>query len=680
MHIISHALDQVKRSLRLQRRVAGLTTGMLLLVAASTAQAQVGGPHDTRAAAKKASPPAAPPSVSQRYEKQGVAVDFNLTSAPDAQGRNPGLVAGSDATVTFRLSDARTGAPVTGLHPNSWISSSPFNHAPNEAECKDRIKSLGGGLLSTRAEIDLNSYVVLTINHDNTISFINPLVNFSKTKLENLITLPGAGADWTLTRQKDLLYVTVPEQSMVAIIDTATRKLKGQIATGEKTRPVRVQLQPDGRYLWVGLDGSSKIALIDAQAAKLVSTITVGEGLHNIAFTADSRYAYVTNSVSDTVSVIDTRTLVKIADIKVAKTPVVAAFSSASKHLYVASVNGETISVIDPAKQQAVAEVTVGRGVVALRFEPNGRYGFAVNQVGSTVSVFDAATNRIGGTSAVVKEPDQVVFTDEYAYVRGLGSEKFSLIELRNVPSGQLAPIYIQAGQHPATDVPAEIGVADMIAPVPGGDGAMIANTADAMFYYYTEGMMAPMGSFTNYKRRPRALLILDRSLTEVAPGVYSTPIKLGAAGRFDVPFMTDQPRLINCFQLSVGESADKQAERRVAGSLHIEPLFKESHFKAGERVKLRFKITDADTHQPVAKLDDVRVLVFEPPGVWQQRQWAKEVGGGVYEIEQEFPNDGMFNVMLAISSRGIDFSDLPLTAIPVDEKADPVPVKANAK
>lgn len=678
MYIISHALKQVRRSPNAQKRVAKLAAGVLLLVA-STTQAQIGGPHTTTRAAAKKAPAKAPASVSQRYEKQGIAVDFSLTATPGEKGHNTGLVAGSDATVTFRLSDARTGAPVTGMHPNSWISSSAFNHAPNEAECKDRIKKLGGGLLSARAEIDLNSYVVLTINHDNTISFINPLVSFSKTKLENLITLPGAGADWILTRQKDLLYVTLPDQSAVAVIDTATRKLKGQIATGEKTKPMRVQLQPDGRYLWVGLDGSPRIAVIDAKAAKLITTLTVGEGLHNITFTADSRFAYVTNSVSDTVSVIDTRTLVKVADIKVGKTPVAVAYSGASKLVYVASVNGEMISVIDPAKQQAVADVTVGRGVVALRFEPTGRYGFAVNQVGSTVSVIDAATNSIVGTTDVVKEPDQVVFSDQYAYVRGLGSEKFSLIELRGVPSGNLAPVYIQAGQHPATDAPAEIGVADMIAPVPGGDGAMIANTADAMFYYYTEGMMAPMGSFTNYKRRPRALLILDRSLSEVAPGVYSTPIKLSSAGRFDVPFMIDQPRLINCFQLSVAESKDKLAEQRVAGSVLIEPLFKGSQFKSGEHVKLRFKITDSDTRQPLAKLDDVRVLVFEPPGAWQQRQWAKEVGKGVYEIDQEFPNDGVFHVMIAISSRGIEFSDLPFTALSVDEKTMPGQAKVTA-
>lgn len=667
-----HNIFKVKTKMRLRFKLKTWVTHLAMtsfLLVAATAHAQIGGPNSNSATqtpdAKKESKAKAPASVTQHFEKQGIAVDFQVTSTPEAKGQNPGLVAGSDATITFRLSDARTNSPVTGLHPNGWINSNSTGSALNEAQCKDQIKYLSGGLLSARAEIDLNNYLVLTLNHDNTVTFINPLVSFSKTKLESLITLPGTGADWVLSKNKELLYVTVPEQSAVVVIDTQARKILGQVSTGEKTRPMRIQLQPDGRYLWVGLDGSPKVAVIDTKTGKLSATIAVGDGLHNITFTPDSRLAYITNSVAGTVSAIDTNALVKVADVSVAKTPVAVAYSSASGLLYVASANGETVSVIDPAKQQVVGNIQVGRGVVALRFEPKGRYGFAVNQVESTVSVIDASTNKLIGSTPVTKEPDQVVFTEDYAYIRGLASERFSLIELREVPSGKFSPVDVQSGQRPATDSPADINVADMIAPTPEGNGAMIANAADGMFYYYTEGMMAPMGSFSNYKRRPRALLILDRSLSEVAPGVYSAPIKLTKAGSFDVPFLIDQPRLTNCFQLSVAESPNKGTEL-ASTAIQIEPLFKGAQFKAGEAVKIRFKITDSVTHKPVTKLDDVRVLAFEPPGVWQQRQWAKDAGNGIYEIEQVFPHDGIFNMMIEVSSRGIDFSSQPLTAVTV--------------
>jgi YVTN family beta-propeller protein len=671
---------KMRRSLNLKMWMT-IPALALLLFASGAARAQIGGPRNIKPAAEagKKSQQNAPASVSQRFERQGIAVDFQVTATPDEKGRTAGLVAGSDATVTFRLSDARTGTPVTGLHPNGWVNSNRSNRVPNEAECKDQIKYLSGGLLSTRADIDLNNYLVLTLNHDNTISFINPLISFSKTKLESLITLPGRGADWALSKNKEALYVTLPELSALTVIDTRTRKIVGQVSTGEKSRPMRLQLQPDGRYLWVGLDGSPKVAVIDTKTNKVASTITVGDGLHNIAFTADSRFAYITNSVTGTVSAVDVNALSKVTDLNVAKTPVAIAYSSASKLIYAASVNGETISVIDPAKQAVTATIEVGRGIVALRFEPKGRYGFALNQVEGTLSVIDASTNRLIGSSPVVKEPDQVVFTEDYAYIRGLASEKFSLIELREVPGGKFAPVNVQAGQRPATDVPAEIGVADMIAPTPEGNSAMIANTADGMFYYYTEGMMAPMGSFSNYKRLPHALLILDNSLSEVAPGVYSTPVKLTKAGSFNVPFLINQPLLVNCFQLSIKESPDKETEL-ARTAIKVEPLFKEAQFKAGETVKIRFRITDSATSRPITKLEDVRVLAFEPPGLWQQRQWAKDVGKGIYEIEQVFPHDGIFHVMIEVSSRGTDFSSLPFTAVTVmdNEKSGKTKVANN--
>jgi YVTN family beta-propeller protein len=655
-----------KRVFRSINRGAQLVS-LSILLSASVTQAQIGGPRNIDRAAIGQKEAATTPSTttSQRFEKEGIGIDFSVTSTPDGQGLNQGLIEGANALVTFRLSDARTGEPLAGLHPTSWISSSVFNHSLNEAECKDRIKYVSGGMLSARADIDLNSFLVLTLNHDNTVSFINPLVSFSQTKLESLISLPGTGADWALSASKDMLYVTLPEQSSVAAIDTVTRKVVTIISTGEKSSPRRIRLDPAGRYLWIGLDGSQKIAVIDSATNKQVSTITVGEGLHNFAFTGDGRFAFVSNSVADTVSAIDIKRLSKVADIRVAKTPVAVAYSSASGLIYAASINGETISAIDPVKLKIVATTEVNRGVVALRFEPTGRYGFAVNQVESTVSVIDAATNRIIGKTPVVREPDQVVFSDNYAYIRGLASEKFTIIELREVAGGKFSPVDIQAGQHPVSDIPEEIGVADMIAPTPDGNSAMIANTLDGMFYYYTEGMMAPMGTFSNYKRRPHALLVLDRSLSEVSPGVYSSHIRLTGAGRFDVPILIDQPRLTKCFELNVSQSPDLKKDQQAV--MTVEPLFKKMQFRAGHPVTLDFKIIDSVTRLPVSKLDDVRILVFEPPGVWQQRQWAAEKATGVYSIKQVFPHEGVFDVMIEVASRGIDFSSLPLTAVTVD-------------
>jgi YVTN family beta-propeller protein len=617
----------------------------LFLVAAcvSAAGAQIGGPKDTKPKASgEGTAKAAPASASGRVEKEGVRIDFS--ARPREAGK--GLRAGEDAVVTFSVTDARTGQPLSGVRPSAWVSSRRAEEAPSEEQCKDKIRTFMGGLLSARPDADLNSYLLLTLNHDSTISVINPLVSFSRTQLESLITLPGVGADWALTPDKETLYVTLPEQSAVAVVSTVTRKVITTVPLGGKARPMRIALRPGGRQVWVGLDGSPAVAVIDTRTNRLAGTVAAGAGLHQIAFTPDGRVAYVTNSAADTVSAIDAERLVNVADIPVGKTPVPVAYSTASRLVYVAAINGTAVSVIDPASQRVVRSVPVARGTVALRFDPTGRFGFAVNQVENRVAVIDSSAGAVTGSVEVVKGPDQVTFTDRYAYVR------------------------VTAGQKPPSALPAEIGVSDMIATTPEGNAAMIANTPDGMVYYYVEGMMAPMGTLSNYKRRPYAAMILDRSLSETAPGVYAVPVRLKSAGRFDIPVLTGRPRIAHCFQMEVASSPDAE-KNNPAVPVAVSAFFDGKQFRAGEPVTLRFRLSDPATGGPLKGLQDVQVLAFEPPGIWQQRQWAKEVGEGEYEVTQTFPRPGLYKVMVRTASRGVTFADLPATPVPVVSGAE---------
>ncbi len=624
------------------------------------ARATVGKPAASRSKA--------PVSYARKYEKEGVAINLTVEALPNEMGRNNGLVHSADAIVTIRLTDIRTGQPLTGLHPAAWLDMNESGRAPIETECKDKIRTFSGGLLSARPDVDLNSYLMLTLNHDNTITFINPQVSFSKTKLESIVELPGRGMDWVLSQNKNSLYVTLPDKSAVGVISTITKKLTATLPMGEKTKPVRIALEPGGRNVWVGLDGTETVVAIDTASNKVSGIVPAGAGLHNIAFAPEGGFAYVTNSGADTVSVINTKTFEKITDIKVGKTPVPVAYSSASRMIYVAAINGESISVIDPSKQTVVATIPSKRGVVALRFEPKGRFGFVVNQVDSTVSILDAATNTIISSSAVVTQPDQVIFTPGYAYIRGTASEKITLLDLTLAGKEKISPVEITAGRLPPNNLPQEIGVSDMIIPTPEGNAVMIANGPDQMIYYYVEGMMAPMGTFTNYKRRPQALLLLDRSLSEKEPGVYSTLVRLPPAGLYDIPFFLNQPQVINCFQMEIAESPEDV--KKVQDAIAVEFLFKDKQLVTTESSSLRIKITDSTTKKPIAGLKDVQVLVFEPPGIWQQRQFASEVEPGVYEIMQTFPESAAYRVMLSIASRGKSFADLPSAAVSVRDSA----------
>jgi hypothetical protein len=606
--------------------------------------------------------------ATQRFESGGIAVDLSVLPADPAQSV---LRAGEQATVRVRVTETQTGQPMINLHPRAWMQARRDGDAPSEAECREKVGNFVAGALPQRADVDLNAFVVVTLNDDKTLTFINPQVALTVSKLESIVVLPGVGADWALSPSKDFLYVTMPAESAVAVIDVRTRKLVKTIATGERSAPARVAVPPDGRQIWVGLDGGDEVVVIDAATHSQARHVRVAAGLHTLAFSNDSRHAFISNTAAGSVSLVDTRSLDVLATLPVGDTPVAMAYGAAAQVLYVAPLNGERISVIDPAQRKVVASVPARRGISALQFDPDGRHAIALNRLDSTLTVIDSADHHVVATVDVVKEPDQMRFTQRYVYVRGLGSEKFSLLELAALRAGSPHAVDIQAGRLAPATRPADIGVADMIAPMPDGNAVLIANAGEQLLYLYQEGMMAPTGTLQNYKRVPRGLMLIDRSLAETAPGVYSTTVTLHKAGQLDVPVLVNTPRLLNCFSVAV-EPGVPEAAQAAAPSLVVEPVFATERIEAHTPTALRFRLINASSKQPVTGLADVQVLLFAPPGHWQQRRRATEVEPGLYEINQSFPRAGAYQWMVASSARSFRFSDAPAITLTVGEHVNP--------
>jgi hypothetical protein len=237
-----------------------------------------------------------------------------------------------------------------------------------------------------------------------------------------------------------------------------------------------------------------------------------------------------------------------------------------------------------------------------------------------------------------------------------LGNE----IDITEFPGGQAVPAQ---GSSPVR--------ADSIVLAPEGNAVILANPADKVLYYYTEGMAAPMGNFQNYRREPLAVLIVDRSLRETTPGVYSTTVKLPASGNYDVAFLTDSPRIAYCFDAAADPNPRLKEERSVA--LRIEPQGKAMNLKVGQNFSLRFKLIETSTNKVKDDLKDVRVLTFLAPGTWQRRDLAKSLGHGIYEISLNVPEAGVYMVFVESGSMGVRYRDLPhLTLEAIEQKSVP--------
>ncbi|HJZ82969.1 MAG TPA: hypothetical protein VKD91_21560, partial [Pyrinomonadaceae bacterium] len=376
---------------------------------------------------------------------------------------------------------------------------------------------------------------------------------------------------------------------------------------------------------------------------------------HEIALTDDDRSVFVTNKQDNTLTVIDVRKLAKVSDLQVGQLPATLTFSPISKAIYVGNEGDGVITVVDAVSNQILARIKAAPGLRTIRMFPDSRFGIAANPVTNRVYIFDAASNRVRHSVAVGPGADQIIFTREFAYVRAPGSEFVSMIKIGDFERVQNVSVSrFPAGQKAPKDSPAS-SLANALVPIVGGDGVLVANPADKMIYFYTEGMAAPMGSFQNYRRDPKALLLLDNSLTETTRGLYTTTIRLPEPGQYDVAFLLDSPRLVTCFSLTVAENPATAKPAAVA--LAFQPLMKENVARVSESYTLRFKVIDTISNQPTANLEDLGVLVFLAPGIWQQRETAKPVGNGVYEIVFVPPQAGVYYVYFQVPSLHVAYN-----------------------
>ena len=592
--------------------------------------------------------------ATQKFEREGVEVEFTIE--PIKEPGKPGeLMEAKEAVVRFKINDKASKTPLSGVKPAVWLTQRDGD--ADEKQCREKIQSFLQGNLRSRPDVDLNTYFLLALNDEANISVIDPLLGFGTSKLLTLVMLKSPGEDWVQKTSDEKLFVSMPLVDQVAVVDTSTWKVVSNVDTGMK--PSRVRLQPDQKYLWVGNDAgeSSGVTVIDTTTLKVVGQVVTGNGHHEIDFSSDNRFAFVTNEKDGTLSVIDIQKLAKVKDLKTGAPATSLTFSSIANSLYVVNEVEGSITVVDTRSQQITTRSQTKPGIKNVRFAPGGRWGFAPNAKENVVYVFDASTNRLAHTIGVEKGPDQVAFSDVFAYVRSSGSTDVSMIRLSTL-TGQPDVAHFPAGQTNPDDAPLGPSIADIMVPAPEGNSMVIGNPADGVIYYYQEGMAAPMGSFQNYRREPRAVMVVDRSMREVTAGVYSATTKLPKSGIYDVAFLLDSPRVTHCFSAEAKPNPDIEHEKKVA--LRIEYLNKDKQLRVAENYKLRFKLVDTTTSKAKSDVKDVRVLTMLSSGVWQKRDFARSVGDGVYELNLTVPQTGVYFVFVESRSQGVSFRQLP--------------------
>lgn len=602
------------------------------------------------------------PSLVQSVTEMGISVKCTLT-AVSSSGPAETIRAGDDIEVRFEVTDTTTNSPITNLSPAAWIDGTNLSGSES---CHDKIESFLNGSLSARAEYDLNEFYVLALNDEPSITVVDPLFSYGGSRLLAMIPLRSPGEDWVLSADARRLYVTMPLVNLVGVIDTATWELIDTVEVG--VQPTRIRMQPDGRYLWVscvdmtpgGQEGA--VSVIDTTTLEAVGRFSLGDGHHDFTFSSDSQNAYVSNAQTGSVYVVDVQSLTRVATIDVGESADGLVYSSSSECVYVVDGVGGNVVVIDNRTHKVIKRISDEPGLCVIKVAPDDRFVFVANAKTNTVHVIDASRNAIIQTADVGPEPEQIMFTLNLAYVRSKGSEIILMIPLEHVGKDGPLSVVDFSGGHAPFGLAATPSLADGMAAAPSGIASVVANPVDKSIYYYREGMAAPIGEFTNYGREPRAVMVVDRSLEETTPGVYSTTVQVMRSGTFDVAFLLDSPRVVHCFDLQVARGPS-EADPDGKAPIRIETSIDEREVPVGEPVLVRLKVRDENTGQLVTKLQDLSVVAFATNN-WQSRATTTELEDGVYEATFVPPHPGIYYLFCKAPSLGLRYRDTPYSIL----------------
>lgn len=636
-----------------------VTTAIIALLVSAAVQAAV--------PARAAESP--PPELVIRAVRQGMAIELSLGDV--ARAVEPGrAVEGEYVNLNIAVRDAQTSAPVTSLYPAVWVDQrKQFKGDKNRQElsCAEKIRSYLKGGLSYRPDIDLNSYYILSLNNDATISVIDPIMGVAGfSQMYKMVLLQSPGADWVAGRDEKSLFVTMPRSGQVALVELEQFVVRASFPAGEQ--PTRIVLQPDARYLWVGNDAPGNaggVTVLDAVRGTLKATIPTAPGRHDIALSDDSLTAYVANRDAGTVTIIDTQSLQPVKVLRTGSRPAGIVYSSLGAAAYVTDELDGTITVIDGTTLDVSRVIRERPGLASIRFAPGGRWGIVLNRQTAEALILDASSGSIIYREPAGPDPEQVAFSAAFAYIRSRGTAELTMLALDSIGRGErVTALKVSGGSRSPSESSYYAALADSVAATPEGNSVVIASPSDATIIYYVEGMAVPMGSFKNAGRIPRALMTLNRSLRETSPGVYSARIKVPRSGIYDVMFLLDSPRISECFAFQA-EANPVLEKMKSEHRIRLEFMEPERVVTAGRPVTLRVRLVDESAGAALPAPVELAVLpTLTPSGAWQERTVAHGSGDGIYQFSFTPPQAGLYTVYFSLPGLKLGFTQLPFLSL----------------
>lgn len=163
--------------------------------------------------------------------------------------------------------------------------------------------------------------------------------------------------------QKRLFTANIGSDTVTAFEFIETETSRGwritQIPVGKQ--PEAIDLSPDGKEVWVGLNAEGAIDIVDTATNKFKEKIKLGERPYRVRFTPDGKLVFNTMPNTKELIVIDAQTKKEVRRMKLESVPLGITFSKDGKFAFVTAVQNDEVLKIDLEKYETVGRAETGK-------------------------------------------------------------------------------------------------------------------------------------------------------------------------------------------------------------------------------------------------------------------------------------------------------------------------------
>jgi len=245
---------------------------------------------------------------------------------------------------------------------------------------------------------------------------------------------PGTLDLLTFDARNGLLYV--PYSNTLDVVDTHTRKVKGQVPNLPGIKSIALTADPN--IVFTADGGNNRVAVVDVAKLKIIDEILTPLGNPDAtAFDPINNQVVVGQSgPSPNVAFIDVATHKVLGSLKLTSSPELMTIDTHSGRVFLAMHDQDAVVAIDVASRQIT---TTYKGCdiktpVGLAYDPDQGRLFVANGIvhsANVLSAIDVVLDRCLGSIDIGHGPDQAAFNEHlhHLYVANSGTSTVSVID-----------------------------------------------------------------------------------------------------------------------------------------------------------------------------------------------------------------------------------------------------------